>query len=333
MKKKYESPTLSRVRPVQGAGASVSPPPRPPELPGPESFEGVAVAPAGNPLPRSSVGRRQGIFWLLTVPARSRVLLGMSHGTMPSGVVWCRGQLERGEDSGFMHYQVVVAFAKKLSLRGVKEVFGQECHAELSRSEAANEYVCKLSTRVEEPFEFGAKPIRVNSKIDYESVWTAAKAGDVEAIPARVRVVSYRTIRAIASDYSSPQGMERTCFVYWGPTATGKSHTAWANAGDGAYSKNPRTKFWDGYHGQECAVIDEFRGSIDISYLLTWTDRYPVSVEIKGSNVAFCVKRLYITSNLEPYYWYPELDAATRDALLRRLTIVEMNTPYVLSPN
>jgi hypothetical protein len=145
----------------------------------------------------------------------------------------------------------------------------------------------------------------------------------MEAIPANVRVVNYRTIRAIGSDYSTAVGMERECFVFWGRTGTGKSRRAWDEAGLEAYGKDPRTKFWDGYQTQECVVIDEFRGGIDISHLLRWLDRYPVRVEIKGSSRPFCATKIWITSNIPPDRWYPECDQETLNALLRRLQVEE----------
>lgn len=74
--------------------------------------------------------RRQGIFWLLTIPA---------HGYVPYPnpcQTWIRGQLELGE-SGYVHWQILVAFTQKKTLRQVKGIFGETCHAELSRSAAA----------------------------------------------------------------------------------------------------------------------------------------------------------------------------------------------------
>lgn len=123
--------------------------------------------------------------------------------------------------------------------------------------------------------------------------------------------------------------MGRTTRCYWGPTGTGKSHRAWEEAGPDAYPKNARTKFWDGYRGHSHAVVDEFRGAIDVGNLLTWLDRYPVSVEIKGSAVPLQVTHFWICSNLSPENWYPGLDEFTLSALLRRLDIVEMNEPYL----
>lgn len=92
-----------------------------------------------------------------------------------------------------------------------------------------------------------------------------------------------------------------------------------------AYSKDPRSKFWCGYQGDKFVVIDEFRGGIDISHLLRWLDRYPVRVEIKGSSVPLCAEVIWITSNLSPDAWYPDIDPETLAALRRRLNITHFN--------
>ena len=111
---------------------------------------------------------------------------------------------------------------------------------------------------------------------------------------------------------------------YWGATGTGKSRRAWDEAGLDAYPKDPRTKFWDGYRGQEHVVMDEFRGAIDIGHILRWLDRYPVIVEVKGSSVVLKASKIWITSNLHPRSWFMELDEITYLALERRLEIIKI---------
>lgn len=169
-----------------------------------------------------SRARRQGIFWLLTIPYPCSVMQQLLESSqLPTSVVWIRGQLEQGEQTDYLHYQAVAAFDTKKSLAAVKGVFGT-CHAELSRSEAAEAYVHKQDTRVGEPFEFGAKPIRRNSRTDWESVWTAAKSGDLSSVPANIRVVSYHALRAIHSDHAVPGFIDRSVTVYYGCTGSGK---------------------------------------------------------------------------------------------------------------
>lgn len=263
--------------------------------------------------------RRQGIFWLLTIPHYSFTPW------LPRGCSWIRGQLESGE-GGFLHWQLVVSFSKKVSLAQVKECFGPTCHAELSRSEAVDSYVWKDDTSVSNTrFELGAKPIRRNSVVDWESVWDLARSGSIESIPASIRVQSYRTLRSIAADYAKPVALERTVYVFWGATGTGKSKRAWCESGFDAYPKDPRSKFWCGYRDHENVVIDEFRGGIDVGHMLRWLDRYPVIVEIKGGSVVLKATKFWITSNLDPRLWYPELDSETVNALIRRLNITHFH--------
>lgn len=108
--------------------------------------------------------------------------------------------------------------------------------------------------------------------------------------------------------------------MFWGRTGTGKSKRAWEEAGVQAYAKDPRTKWWCGYKGEQNVIIDEFRGTLDIAHFLRWTDRYPVRVESKGSSRPLAAENIWITSNLDPRFWYPDLDAETQAAFLRRLT-------------
>lgn len=273
-------------------------------------------------MPRSQA-RIQGVYWLLTIPHYDWIPY------LPPGVTWIRGQLERGADSDYLHWQICLALSKKKTLRFVKSIFGDTCHAELSRSEAAADYVWKELTRVDgTQFELGQRAFKRNDRADWERVWDCAVTGDILSIPADIRVNHYRTLRAISADYARPLAMERTCDVFIGPTGTGKSRRAWEEAGLEAYVKDPNSKFWCGYAGQRHVVIDEFRGRIDVSHLLRWLDRYPVNVEIKGSSVPSFVEHIWITTNLDVESWYPELDEATLNAIKRRIHITYMNESF-----
>lgn len=258
--------------------------------------------------------RRQGIFWCLTIPCHAYTPY------LPINLQWCRGQLEVG-DGGFRHWQLVCACKKKESLAGIRSLFGPY-HAELSRSAAAAAYCWKEDTRVPNTqFEFGSMPIARNASHDWDRIWELAKCGDFLGVPACIRVQSYRTLCSIRADFERPVGVERSCHVYWGRTGSGKSRDAWSRGGLESYPKDPRTKFWCGYDGQENVIIDEFRGGIDVGHLLRWLDRYPVIVEKKGSSCCLKAKNIWITSNLDPRLWYPDLDNETLLALLRRLNI------------
>lgn len=244
--------------------------------------------------------------------------------SLPDSVSYMRGQGEEGE-GGYRHWQVLVVFNETVRLRMCKSVFVPTAHCELSRSVAADAYVWKDDTAIDGTrFELGEKPHRRNSKTDWQLVWDRAVEGDILAIEPSVRIQHYRTLRTIRADYAAPTAFERKVVVYYGPTGTGKSRRAWDEASWTAYPKDPRSKFWDGYRDQANVVIDEFRGGIDISHLLRWFDRYPVIVDIKGSAVCLVAQKIWITSNLHPKDWYPDLDYVTYLALERRLEIVHI---------
>lgn len=257
---------------------------------------------------------RQARYWIGTIPRDDW------EPSIPQAAAWVIGQPEVGE-GGYRHWQILVYFASKKSLRQVRTVLPGTGHYEPSRSDAACAYVHKEATRDGEPFELGNRPISRNSTTDWDAVKKSAREGDLESIPADIYIRYYRTLVCIAADHEVPVGIEKNVFVYYGSTGTGKSRRAWEEAGQTAYAKDPRSKFWCGYGNQRNVVIDEFRGGIDISHMLRWLDRYPAYVEIKGSSRPLRAEKIWITSNLHPDDWYVDLDEETKQALRRRLEI------------
>lgn len=255
---------------------------------------------------------------------------------MPAGVVWAKGQLEEGE-GGFLHWQIVVAFAKKVRPTTVRTAFG-DFHHELTRSDAAEEYVWKEETRVDgTQFELGAKAMKRNSEADWDKVWEDAKTGDLMAIPADVRIRTYHTLKRIRKDFDvAPFRPGVVVNVFWGATGSGKSHRMFEEAyADGItpYVKSSTTKWWDGYRGEERVIVDEFRGQISIEHLLKWFDQYPCFVEEKGGQLALKAKTMWICSNLPPEQWYPAMDPETFAALRRRLTVTHFQNPFNVNLN
>lgn len=227
--------------------------------------------------------------------------------------------MERGSNTNYLHWQVIVGFKKKVTRTRVKEVFGSSCHSELSRSTAADDYVWKDDTRIENTqFLLGSKPLKRNSPKDWDVIKQNAKQGKFDDLPPDVFIRYYASLKKIYVDHLEPLAQEKEVYVYWGRTGAGKSRRAWEEATLKAYPKSPTSIWWDGYSGQENVVIDEFRGQINISHMLRWLDRYPTIVEIKGSSCVLSARRIWITSNLAPLLWYPDLDSETQAALMRR---------------
>lgn len=169
----------------------------------------------------------------------------------------------------------------------------------------------------------GKKPFKRNSQTDWEEIRELAKSNEIDSVPADIYIRYYNQLRRIGADHLKPMPIDRRCTVLWGETGTGKSHRAW-NFFPGAYSKDPRTKWWVGYRHETHVIIDEFRGGIDIAHLLRWIDKYPVQVETKGGATALQATHFLLTSNLPPVDWYPDLDRQTFLALERRLHVIHV---------
>lgn len=243
------------------------------------------------------------------------------------------GQKEKGE-GGYIHWQFLAHFSKTVRRSHVSKVW-PTCHAELSRSAAAENYVRKDDTKVEgSEFELGDGPLRRNVSRDYESIWALARAGEIEEIPADLRIRFYNTIVRIRSDFQRPIDITRRVKVFWGASGTGKTFRARQEAGLLLYVKNPNTKWWDGYRGETNVLIDEFRGRIDVSYLLLWLDNYSHTYEVKGGSKCSETVNIWLTSNLHPKDWYPGLDPDTLEALLRRVELIHFpKTPFTEQRN
>jgi hypothetical protein len=107
---------------------------------------------------------------------------------------------------------------------------------------------------------------------------------------------------------------------YYGPTGTGKSYRVF-NDPENPYSEETHYVFnfndggfWDGYHGQETIIVNEFRGQIQYSELLDLVDNIPKKVKQKGKeSVPFLAKKFYITSSMPP--WEVYAGVAAKDSL------------------
>lgn len=113
----------------------------------------------------------------------------------------------------------------------------------------ADDYCMKEDTRQDGPWEFGIKPVKRNSKTDWDEVKAKALAGKIDEIPADIYVKHYRNLVQISKDHMAMYDADslRGIWIY-GKSGVGKSRKAREDYPD-AYPKLCN-KWWDGYQGQ-----------------------------------------------------------------------------------
>lgn len=119
--------------------------------------------------------------------------------------------------------------------------------------------------------------------------------------------------------------------VLFGPTGTNKTRRFYDSITNDKGEYGPHwkwhpgmTPWFDGYHGQQDVLFDEFRsGGLSYGLLLEVTDGYPVKLPVKGGFINWAPTHITFTSPVHPREWYPNLAANDKlDQLLRRINKV-----------
>lgn len=259
-------------------------------------------------------------YWMLTIPEHSY----QPPTSLPEGITYLKGQKEIGE-SGYRHWQLVVALSKAATLGKAKSFFTNDSHIEPTKSAAANDYVHKDESSVTGTrFELGALPMKRNSKTDWDKQFALAKEGKFNEMDTGVLIKHYNNLKRIRTDYMvPPKELSDVCGLWFvGPPGVGKSYTARA-AFPGIVEK-AINKWFDGY-GETTApiLLDDFDHCHKVlgHYLKRWGDRYPFTAEVKGGSIKIRPFKVVVTSNYTIGEIFSE-DATLVQALGRRFEIV-----------
>lgn len=185
---------------------------------------------------------------------------------------------------------------------------------------------------INEPQELGVTPKPGKRNDMVEAMRLVREGANDRAIYETLPNVAMRYMSSVR-DYRlvcAPKRNWKTfVHVLWGPTNVGKSARAHILYPDAYSLALGNTGIWfDGYDGKSDILIDEFRGGIPFGLLLRMTDRYPLTVSVKGAMMNFAPARIVITANAHPSEWYDYAKlrhghGEDPEQLLRRIELLE----------
>lgn len=118
----------------------------------------------------------------------------------------------------------------------------------------------------------------------------------------------------------------RSVLWLWGPSGCGKTRMAWKmgralGATTAVTLSGGGTPFMLGYRDHEVVILDDIRpGDVPVNYLLRLLDRYPMVVNVKGSERVWKTKYIIMTNILPPQEFFGAYHGEELQQLLRRIT-------------
>jgi len=231
-------------------------------------------------------------------------------------------------ESGTRHLQGYFELPQRKRFNKVKELLGfPSIHYErrLGTSTEASDYCKKDGDFVEHGTISTSKQGRRTDLEDlHESLKLKRSLTEISDDHFGSFLKYERSIKSYKFLHSNPRSPNNppSVVVYYGNTGAGKTKAVWDNCVSvedvWVY---PGKGWFDGFEDHPIALFDDFRGSsLELHLLLQVLDRYPLKVRIKGAHVNWNPQEIYLTSNIHPIDWYPNVDQGSRDALLRRIT-------------
>jgi hypothetical protein len=234
--------------------------------------------------------------------------------------------------NGTPHLQGFVIFTESRRFNNVKSTIGDRCHLEQARgtSKEAADYCKKDGDFI----EIGEIPNESGKRTDLsDAIEFLMESRDMDAFKREYAREYVKYPRGFSTLLSYPhRDPSNPPYVHWifGRSGIGKTRyifhrergvPVWTSIGD--------LNWFEGYHQQPVALLDDFRGSnCKFSYLLRLLDRYPFTVEFKGGSIPFNSSKIYITSCYDPGSVYDKLPEDVYQ-LIRRITVVtEMVIPF-----
>lgn len=244
------------------------------------------------------------------------------------------GQLERCPDTHRLHYQFTCRFAKRvdfpLAVQYIQYWFPGAHVQTCDCSWKANvRYATKEDSRVAGPWCYpGELIMRQGFRSDLSDAIVCLRERGWSSLcdeyPQVVAKYSSGMLKLDEELARSGRNVRRRVkvLVLWGPPRIGKTTCAYALSPSLFRLPLPtrnETLWWDGYHGEQVVLFDDFYGQVPMTRMMNLLDSWPLRLGIKGAHTYAWWNTFVITSNAPPDAWYKweryEDDARLRDSV------------------
>ncbi len=202
---------------------------------------------------------------------------------------------------GTPHLQGYIHLPSPRALTYIKRICSVRAHCEKCKgTPAQNIAYCSKGGDIT---VYGVEPVtqQAKNKAKQAKLLQLAKEGKIEEIqqdfPGQY-LSQYRNINQIMTDNMvKPPDLEGPCGLWiYGETGCGK--TTAARTEYGTYFSKPCNKWWDGYQGEDCVIIEDMdpNHSKLAYHLKLWTDKWSFTAEVKGGTRSLRPKKVIITS-------------------------------------
>lgn len=251
----------------------------------------------------------------------------------PIGVKYTTFGKETCPTTGRKHLQWFLQFSRKVSFNQLRTLFGNSPNVRMFKcngSPASNKEYCQKDGDFE---EFGQSPGQ-GRRTDLDGLTDSIREGMIKSVADIIdsehlsTFVKYHKGIERVLQYKMVSRDSRTKGLWFsGPTATGKSRTAFtlANQLGSYYFKDPNTNWWDLYMQQKTVIVEEFKGGMLYSYVLQLCDRYPMLVQNKGGYAQFNSPLIIFTSSKTISETFVNATTEKLDQLQRR--VLEIRFP------
>lgn len=239
---------------------------------------------------------------------------------------------EKAPTTGTHHLQGYLQSKITISRHKCEQLLGDKawCKAQCARENKKARDYCLKTNQFEEYGKFNE--ITQGQRTDIEEFRDAILSGattydlimdfprEVANYPKFLQLVKSEMIKHKTKEFRK---IHTT--VLYGGAGLGKTQSAWAK-NPSIYKLNPKedeTLWFDYYDGEDVLLIDDFDGQgISYKYMLQLLDGYQMRLPIKGGFTFAKWKKVIITSQNHPKYWFPlntHLNDEMNNALFRRI--------------